>query len=179
MERIASPAIYLAVLWLVHTSGIYTIMGAEGVHPKEPYMIEGIIAGALLHSGDWHILGNMSALIPLSIGLAIIDRRPWLTLPILIFAAGFLVWMFAGYGTGPHHGASDMIYALIGFLATHGFKQGNVVSIAIACAVLIFEGASTLMAIQPGEMGASWEGHLSGLVAGVAWGLVKPVDRAG
>ncbi len=177
MARVLPLVAYVAIMWAVHMSGTAMILGSKGVIPHEGNLFTDIIAGALLHGGEDHITSNLKALIPLLIGLAIIDHKPWLTLIILIVGAGIMVWILAPLGDGEQYGASDVLFGLVGFLAVYGIRSREMIPMVVAAAALFYFGLETWHAIRPGEGGASWEGHLGGVIVGIVWGFMAPMER--
>ena len=173
MDRLIIPTAYVVLLWAVFVSGTFTIMGAEGISPRQGDIIPSILAAALLHGDYYHLFGNLQALIPLLIGLAIIDKDVGKTLLIMVLAPGIVLWTIGLSVNATHFGASDAVYALIGFLVVYGIRKGQTLSILIAVAVILFEGAKTLSGIQPSEPGVSWDGHLIGLLVGILYGAIK------
>lgn len=178
-SRLIQVGAYLALLWVVYLAGATSILGSEGVWPNDPTSpIQDIIAAALLHGGGgYHIVANTVALVPLLGALILIDDKPIITIAAVAVLAGALLWFFGEPGIGPHTGASDVVTGLTAFLMVYGVRSGSALSILIAVGVAFFEGVNMLMMSMPGSYG-SWEGHLFGVVAGAAWGFLKPRAKA-
>ena len=68
---------------------------------------------------------------------------------------------------GAHIGASALIFGYFGLLATRGLFERQFWSILLSLATATLY-AGLLRGIVPGDAGVSWEGHLTGLLAGVA-----------
>ncbi len=68
--------------------------------------------------------------------------------------------------TSTHIGASGLIFGWLAFLIVFGFFTRNVWEIVIGVVVLFVYGG-VLFGVLPGTCGVSWQGHLSGALAGV------------
>lgn len=113
-----------------------------------------------------------------------------------IFATA-IVWILGGFGTWlignvgvhcpyvgvrcetNHIGASGLIFGWLAFLIVFGFFTRKIWEIVVGVVVLLVYG-SILFGVLPGTPGVSWQGHLSGAVAGViaAYLLSGPERKA-
>ena len=86
----------------------------------------------------------------------------------IIVLSGILLWVF-GRANTIHVGASGLVYGLIAFLITAGFREGRLTAMAIAIFVGFTYGLTLFKGILPIGVGedVSWDGHLMGAVAGV------------
>lgn len=110
---------------------------------------------------------------------------PALVLGFLAAAAGVarfllataIIWLLGGVGTwlignigSPyetnHIGASGLIFGWLTYVIVRGFFNRSVGQILIGAVVLVLYGG-VLWGVLPGQFGVSWQGHLSGAVAGV------------
>jgi membrane associated rhomboid family serine protease len=86
---------------------------------------------------------------------------------VIIVADGLGVWLMA-----PAHsntaGASGLIFGLFGFLLVSGFVERRPLGVVVGLLVGAVWGGSILLGLSPLQTGVSWQGHLIGLVAGVA-----------
>ena len=89
-----------------------------------------------------------------------------------MFSTGLLTW--CGARGGVHIGASALIYGLAFFLMLSGFIRRNK-NLVIVSFLVIFLYGSLIWGIYPKyaiENHISWEGHLSGLIMGIALAVV-------
>lgn len=101
-----------------------------------------------------------------------------MTIVEIAIVGGVLLWLFGRNGTDQvptvHVGASGLIYGLIAYLIVVGFREKQIVSMAVAVLVGFLYGGSLLTGILPTQAGVSWDGHLAGAVAGVASAMLVP-----
>jgi len=92
--------------------------------------------------------------------------RRWMTATAFItVAAGFATWLMAR--SGNHIGASILVFGYFGFLLGMAWFERSLRSIGIAIAVAVIYGG-LIWGVVPSDSGVSWEGHLFGVIAGVA-----------
>jgi membrane associated rhomboid family serine protease len=77
-----------------------------------------------------------------------------------------------------HVGASGVVYALIGFLVVAGLISQRRGPMVIMLVVILFYG-SAVWGLFPLQAEVSWDGHLSGVVAGglIAWVFRKRIQE--
>lgn len=137
-----------------------------GIIPRRVIGLPGILLAPLLHANFNHIFFNSIPLIVLS-NFILINGLPYyltVTLMITIFS-GISVWLFAKPGL--HVGASGLITGYWGFLISNVY-QNNTLTTLILGALSLYYFAGIFLGIFPSQKGVSWEGHLFGLLAGLA-----------
>jgi membrane associated rhomboid family serine protease len=73
-------------------------------------------------------------------------------------------WLFAS--NGYHIGASGVVFGYLGFLLARGYFDRHPLNIAISVLVAVLY-SRVLWGLLPAN-GISWEGHLFGLLSGIA-----------
>jgi membrane associated rhomboid family serine protease len=126
----------------------------------------------LLHA-DWgHRLSNTPAMLLLIFGLFLFYKRDaWRILLYLYLLSGFLTWLMGRSST--HIGASGLVYALAAFHFLSGVIKKVPRQRAFALLVAFLYGGfvwAFFPALYKGTS-ISWEGHLSGLFAGMVFAL--------
>ena len=143
-----------------------------GIVPRSLHGAVGIVTAPLLHGNVAHLFANIVPLFVLTV-LLFWDRtyRPARTLTIIWLASGLGTWAI-GRATGPdgqptvHIGASSIIFGLVAFLLAAGIMAGKWRTFLVAVVVFIVFGG-IYVGLLPGNGPVSWEGHLSGAVAGL------------
>ena len=98
-------------------------------------------------------------------------RALWPITAMIWLATGFAIWIVGRPGS-VQIGASGLIYGLAAFLvATAWFKRD--LKSALAALVVIVLYGSIVWGLLPGGAGVSWEGHVSGAVAGILVAVVS------
>ena len=145
-----------------------------GILPKDWLGLRGVLFSPLLHASDSysHILNN-SLPIAVLLGATIYFYRE-VAGKVVFFSwisSGLMVWLFA-QNTGSYHiGMSSVIYALAGFLFVSGTLRKHSSLQAISLFVTFVYG-SMIWGIFPLEERVSWEGHLTGLLTGIALAFI-------
>jgi membrane associated rhomboid family serine protease len=138
-----------------------------GIVPRTPTGLLGIIFSPLLHANLHHLVANA---IPLLVLLATLlsnrNYHPYRTLALVWVASGLGTWLI-GRGHAVHIGASSIIFGLAAFLIMAGFLMKSWRSAAVAIFVFLLYGG-IFYGVLPQAGPISWEGHLSGALAG-AW----------
>ena len=164
----------IAVMWLVEM--VNFLLGHRlcryGILPRTMHGLAGIPLSPFLHAGVAHLLLNTGPLIVLG-GLVLMGGRPsFVRCTVFVaLAGGALLWMI---GRPSHHvGASLLIFGYFGYLLAKGVFDRRLSSLLIAIlAVLAYGGL--FWGMQPTVAAISWEGHLSGFMAGVAAARLPP-----
>ena len=145
-------------------------LGRYGIVPRTVDGMRGIPLHVFLHQGFGHVLSNTGPLLVLGILISLRGGRKLLGASLFIVAfGGFAVWLVAR--SGVHIGASGLAFGYFGYLVGRGFYERSLTSILIAIAVVVFYGGMFL-GILPSLGFVSWEGHLFGLIAGVAYSRI-------
>lgn len=137
-----------------------------GVYPMEKCGVFGIFAHPLVHSGFKHLLANTMPLFFLTWCLFYFYRHiaPYIFFSIWI-GCGMLTFLIGKPGW--HIGASGIIYGLVFSLFFSGILRRHVPLIAIALLVaFLYGGLVWNMFPQFVQTNISWEGHISGAIAG-------------
>ena len=145
-------------------------LGRYGIEPRTEDGLRGILFHVFLHQGLGHVLSNTGPLLVLGTLISLRGDRKLLGASLFIVAlGGFAVWLVGR--SGVHIGASGLAFGYLGYLVGRGFYERNLTSILIAVAVVVFYGGM-LFSILPSLGLVSWEGHLFGLIAGVAYSRI-------
>ncbi|WP_068177917.1 rhomboid family intramembrane serine protease [Mycobacterium sp. UM_CSW] len=180
---------FVALLYLVEL--IDQLMGgrldSNGIRPLTTDGLWGIIFAPVLHANWQHLMANTVPLLVLGflMTLAGLSRFVWATVIVWVLG-GFGTWLIGNVGSacGPtdHIGASGLIFGWLTFLLVFGIFVRKFTDIVIGLVVLFAYGGVLLGAMPVLHQcgGVSWQGHLSGAVAGVvaAYLLSAPERKA-
>ncbi len=163
------PVIVLvAVIWVVEVVNFLLGHGLTswGILPRRASGLIGIPLAPFLHAGLWHAVSNTGPLLTLG-ALTLIGgkTRFWASTVGIVLLSGILVWLFAR-GV-PHVGASGLVFGYFGALLARAYFERGLFSIAVACVTMILYGG-ILWSMLPLRSYISFEGHLFGLIAGIA-----------
>jgi membrane associated rhomboid family serine protease len=137
-----------------------------GIVPRTESGLLGIAFSPLLHANAAHLLANAPPLLILLI-LLFSDRqyRPWTALGFVWLFSGVGTWLI-GRGHSEHIGASSIIYGLAAYLIVSAIYMGSWRGWLVGIVVFLAYGGIFYGALpHPGPI--SWEGHLSGAIAGI------------
>ena len=160
-------AIVLIIIWSVK---IFEIVfdydfTEYGVLPRKFNGLIGILFSPLIHSDVNHLLSNSLPVIILC--LLIFNFYSQIAKKILIylyFISGLWLWCIGRESF--HIGASGLIYAMASFLFFSGILRKNSQLSAVALLVIFIYGG-LFWGLFPIHKNVSWEGHLTGFVAGI------------
>ena len=161
-----------ALLWVIELYDAATggRLDYDGIVPRTADGLGGIVWAPLLHHGFAHLEANtlpfvVFGFLVLAAGLA---RFALVTATIWVIA-GLGVWLTASDGSVTV-GMSGVIFGWLTFLLVRGFFARSGLQILLAVGLFLVWG-SVLIGVLPGQPDVSWQGHLSGALAGVlaAW----------
>ncbi len=136
-----------------------------GVYPQKFSGLSGIVFSPFIHKDFTHLLNNSYPI--LILGAILFSSYKKIASQIFIwlfFISGFLLWIIGRPSF--HVGASGVIYALASFLFISGIIRKNP-RLAAVSMLIIFLYGSMIWGVLPTNMSISWEGHLSGFIAGI------------
>jgi len=161
---------WVALLWLLEVVDVVSghALDGLGITPRTPSELIDIVPAAFIHFGFAHVASNTVPLLVLGFLAALGGLRRFAAVCALIIVAdGLGVWLIS-----PAHsntaGASGLIFGLFGFLLVSGFIERRPLGILVGVLIGAVWGGSILMGLAPTQTGVSWQGHLLGLVSGVA-----------
>ena len=180
---------FVALLYLIEIVDQLTghALDRNGIRPLEADGLKGILFAPLLHA-DWgHLLANTGPALVLGflVTLAGLARFVWAT-AIIWIVGGLGTWLLGDLDGCPldtnHIGASGLVFGWLAFLVVFGWLTRHLWWIGVSLVVLFVYGGILWGAVPSlsGCGGVSWQGHLSGAVAGVlaAYLLSKPEREA-
>ncbi|MGW5469281.1 rhomboid family intramembrane serine protease [Streptomyces chartreusis] len=167
-------ACWVALLWLLEVADVISghALDGFGIVPRTPSELVDVVPAAFIHFGFAHVAANSVPLLVLGFLAALGGIRRFAAVCALIVVAdGLGVWLISPSGTNTA-GASGLIFGLFGFLLVTGFVERRPLGVLAGLLVAAVWGGSILAGLAPTQSGVSWQGHLVGLVAGVAAAFV-------
>lgn len=162
------PVIFVVVIWVIKI--IESVLHVRWVHggilPRHTEGLTGILTSPLLHGSFSHLSSNTAPLLVLGGCLFYFYKRiSWVVLLLLWLLSGLFTWCIGREAW--HIGASGMIYALAFFLFFSGIFR-KYIPLLIVSVLIVFLYGGLVWGLLPTSSYVSWEGHLSGAVAGYA-----------
>lgn len=171
---------WVALLWVLEVVDAVSghALDTFGVSPRQVSELRDVVPAAFVHFGFGHLAANSVPLLVLGFLAAVSGLRRFVAVVVLIVVVGGLgVWLTApAYSTTG--GASGVVFGLFGYLLVRGFVDRRAGDVAVGVAVAAVYG-SLLWGVLPTDAGVSWQGHLFGLLGGVAAAFAFRRPRGG
>jgi membrane associated rhomboid family serine protease len=170
-------AAMVGVMWLLE---VFDLVGAgfddQGIQPREPDGLDGIVFSPFLHAGWGHLVGNTVPFLILgaTIALSGLARTAAVT-GIVALVGGLGTWLFAPSFTN-HIGASGLVFGFAAYLVSRGVFSRRPLHLGVGLAVIAIYGSSLLVGFVP-TPGVSWQGHLFGAIGGIVAARVLDARR--
>lgn len=158
----------VAAIWIVSCIGFVfsSLQFQLALVPRSFWHLSGVITMPLLHASFTHLIANSMPLIVFG-GLLLLQGSRYLLrcICLVVVLGGLGLWVIGR--SGAHIGASGLVFGLFGVLIARAYYQRSIEALLTAAVVMAFYGGIA-WGILPTRDAVSWEGHLSGLLAGVA-----------
>ncbi|MFE5485551.1 rhomboid family intramembrane serine protease [Streptomyces sp. NPDC056527] len=161
---------WIALLWVLEAIDYATghALDTYGITPRDPAELAHVVPASFLHFGFDHVASNTVPLMVLGLLAALGGLRRFLgVVALIIVADGLGVWLISPSYTNTA-GASGLVFGLFGYLLVRGFVDRRLLDVVVGLLVAAVWGGSILLGISPTNTTVSWQGHLVGLLAGVA-----------
>jgi len=172
----------VAVMWIVQliNSFDHYALDRDGIWPHDVDRLWGILSGPFLHASWAHLIGNTIPFVFLGLIIAFEGvRRLAAVTAIVIVLGGLGTWLLSSSGTVVV-GASGVVFGYATYLLARGFFNRNMLELLVGAVVVAVFGTALLSSLVP-QGHVSWQGHLSGGIAGLiaAWALSADRRRGG
>lgn len=158
----------LGLMWLVEVADavLPANLDAYGIRPRSADGLTGVALAPLLHVGFGHLLANTVPFLVLGVLVAADGSRVfWRATAVVVLLGGLGAWLIGDPGT-VIVGASSLVFGYLTFLLARAFWARRPAYAVVAVLVLFLYGG-LLLGVLPGTPGVSWQGHLTGALAGV------------
>ena len=150
----------------------------EGGNPIEKFFsgLQGVLFSPFIHADIQHVYNNSVPLLILVAALRFFySKQSLAVMGFGILFSGFITWLI---GRPSYHiGASGFIYVLVSFIFFKGIQTQYYRLVALSLAVVVVYGGLVWYIFPNIEEGISWEGHLGGLVTGLAIASIYAATR--
>jgi membrane associated rhomboid family serine protease len=170
----------LAVLWIIqviNNADGYRLSIDYGIEPHQVSSLPYIFTAPLLHWSWAHIEGNSVPLLVLGFLAAFRGIPKFLGVTaVVVLSSGLFVWLTSPVNADTV-GASGVIFGWFGYVVVRGFFDHKRVDIVIG--ILIGINYISLFSLLFPAPHLSYEGHIGGLVGGLACGWIfrtRPPD---
>jgi membrane associated rhomboid family serine protease len=158
----AVPALWLIELLDLALGHVLDRVGA--IVPREVSGIDGIVLAPFLHLGFGHLAANSVPLVLLGTFVLAGQTRRFLAVTAFVaLVSGAVVWLVSD---APVVGASGVVFGYLGYLLARGVVERQLWSVAVAVLAGLLFGWQ-ISGVLPGDPSVSWQGHLSGFIAGI------------
>ncbi len=178
---LAWPLYFVLLLWLVFVVEIIFPgnFSHYGILPRTVSGLKGILLSPFLHADINHLFNNSIPLFILIAALRFFYRNQSLQVLFLgIILSGFGTWLIGRENY--HIGASGLIYVLVSFIFFKGIKSKYFRLVALSLTIVVLYGGMIWYVFPSpdvSEQNISWEGHLSGFIAGYLLAFYTKTDE--
>jgi membrane associated rhomboid family serine protease len=164
------------LMWIVET--INTLdsnrLDHDGIYARNVSHLWGILTAPFIHASFQHLISNTIPFVFMGLIIALRGAvRLALVTAIVIVLGGIGTWLISPGGVATI-GASGVVFGYATYLLARGFFNRSPLELLTGAIVGLVWGGALLASIAP-HPGISWQGHLSGGIAGVvaAWLLAR------
>ncbi|HEX5611018.1 MAG TPA: rhomboid family intramembrane serine protease [Burkholderiales bacterium] len=170
-------ALLMATMIAIHAFNAFVLGHAwdrYGIRPRGfDGLWPGVVAAPFLHISNLHLWNNLVVLAMLGGMTALVsgNRRFLAATAFIVLAGGAATWLLAR--SGSHIGASGLVFGYFGFLVGQGLFRRSLLALAVAGIVTFLYGVNIFFGIVFPKGCTSWEAHLAGAVAGLAYARLE------
>ena len=164
---IGVPLFFVLFLWFIYWLEIRFGFDFDynGILPRTFSGLQGIVFSPFIHSNIEHLYNNSIPLLVLLTGLFFFYSKEAFEIIVYgILLSGTITWIIGRENY--HIGASSLIYVLVSFIFFKGIQTQYYRLVALSLTVVVLYGGMVWYVFPKIDETISWEGHLSGLIAG-------------
>lgn len=167
----------VALAWTVELLDVLIFRDLDrfGIRPRQFGGLIGIVFSPWLHGGWGHLVANTLTFFGLGFVVLQAEGRRFIETTFwLVVLSGLGTWLIGRNAI--HIGASGLIYGYFGYILGRALWERRVSWAVVGIVVGVLYGG-LIWGVLPKEGMVSWEGHLSGLVAGLWLGRAHAQGR--
>ena len=182
-EGVAALFGMFALMWVIE--GINTLdsnrLDSDGIYARSVGHLWGILTAPFIHVSWQHLIANTIPFAFMGLIIAVQGARRLITVTaIVIVIGGIGTWLISPASSAGRPlvtvGASGVVFGYATYLFARGFFNRSVLELLTGLIVGVVWGSALVSSVVP-HSGISWQGHVSGAVAGVAAAYVLRRDR--
>ena len=177
-KRFTPVLVVAAACWIVFVVNNVVLGGGlthYGIVPRHLAGLPGIFWAPFLHTSFRHLAANTVPLLVLGGILCLRGRGEFLEVTASgVLLGGFITWIIAR--TANHVGASGLIFCYFSYIASSAWFNRSIGTLLLSLVCIIGYGGM-LRGILPTSAAVSWEGHLAGLISGIALAWISAKTR--
>lgn len=158
----------LALIWSIEIADSIALddrLQRNGIQPRHWDGLDGILWTPFLHFDFGHVASNSVPFMALGGLVAIRGMRYWARVTaVIVVGGGGLTWLLAADGN--HIGASGIVFGYLGVIVGAAVFERRPKALAPAFIAIGFYGGLAAGLVPQDSI--SWEGHLFGMMAGIA-----------
>lgn len=158
----------VTVMWIVEVINSLDgqRLGTDGIYPRDPGRLWGVLTSPFLHASFAHLISNTIPLLFLGLIIALRGAaRVALVTLIVIVVGGLGTWLISPAHTDTI-GASGLVFGYATYLLARGLFNRSALELLTGIVVAVVWGGALLSSLIP-HYGVSWQAHACGAIAGV------------
>jgi membrane associated rhomboid family serine protease len=169
----------VAVMWLaevINWADSYRLRG-DGIYSRSISHLWGIFTAPFIHANfSPHLLDNTIPLLFMGLIIALRGALKLAQVTAIVIVLGGLGTWLIGPANVSTIGASGVVFGYATYLFARGFFNRSLLELLTGAVVGVVWGGALLSSIVP-HAGVSWQGHVSGAVAGVIAAYIVRRDK--
>lgn len=167
VEQAKIVLIILAIMWGLEIFDWITngFLDSYGIRPRTSVGLRGVLFAPFLHFGFGHLIANSVPFLVLGFFVMLRGTRNFAIVTLTtVIIGGLGTWLIGNPGN--HLGASILIFGYFGYLLFSGLFERSPQALGLMLVVILLYGSLIWGVFPIWARGISWEGHLSGFIAG-------------
>jgi membrane associated rhomboid family serine protease len=163
----------LALMWVIEAVNTLDSnrLDSDGIWARSAGRLWGIFTAPFIHVSWQHLIANTIPFAFMGLIIALQGARRLIAVTSIVIVIGGLgTWLISPSSSAGHPlvtvGASGVVFGYATYLFARGFFNRNLLELFTGLVVGVVWGSALVASVVP-HYGISWQGHVSGAVAGV------------